>query len=527
MIPRRFAYLLIILAWLPATAMAALDLKILLTNDDGFEAPGIQALHEALVSAGHDVYLVAPATQQSGASMSITTSNRVTAYPGQIWAVEGTPADAVRFALGHIFIDTPPDLVVSGANFGQNTGADIPYSGTVGAAMTAYRAGIPSIAVSVAIREDEMTTGFGTTYAAFPGAARLISRLITKLDLNLLTHVLNVNYPAALPLDVRGIRWSELSDHSLISNRYYRRADGSYAAELQFPHPNSRKYDAESVNDGFVTMTLLDTVKAHSPSREQKRLSRDLLGNTELQQPEERKTLRELQRPDRTGTQADPSPSLKELQKAPQKREQPRVSKPEPAASATETISAPPPEAEPAPAVIDEQVDPVEEIDEELVEEIAAEAVIEESVEDTLTEQVRTDNQEVSDVEAIELPSTDNIEVNADAAPADPDISDEPLSVPEEPVQEQIVADPADTPVDLPRELQDDTIDAPAELRPEPPMTVETTSNPEEAVSEEAVSEETDAPSAQPVETEAIEAERNKPDSWLRRMFRPSSWRNK
>ena len=167
----RYLIFLTLVICLPVNA--AQSLRILLTNDDGFESPGLRALNEALSAAGHDVYVIAPASQQSGASASVTTRGvKVTELPDNVWSVHGRPADAVRVGLGYIMHDYPPDLVVSGANFGQNTGQDVNVSGTFGAAITAHQLGIPAIAVSVEIKPDEMDRGFPSTAGAFGGAAR-------------------------------------------------------------------------------------------------------------------------------------------------------------------------------------------------------------------------------------------------------------------------------------------------------------------------------------------------------------------
>lgn len=271
-------YLTILILLLPVQGWAAQNLKILLTNDDGFESPGLQALHSALSSAGHDVYVIAPATQQSGASSSVTARGvEVTAYPNQVWAVHGRPADAVRVGLGNILYNDPPDLVVSGANFGQNTGRDVNVSGTVGAALTAFQLGVPAIAVSVEIKMDEIQKGFPSTVGAFTGAAKLVTRLINNMKLQDMTAMLNVNYPARLPLDVRGIRWSPLSDHSVFKNRYNLNSDGKYVPEFQAPGRSAREYDAESLVDGFVTLTFLDGDIETTTRRSQRYLDKHLL----------------------------------------------------------------------------------------------------------------------------------------------------------------------------------------------------------------------------------------------------------
>lgn len=271
-------YLITLLLLLPSLGWAEQNLRILLTNDDGYQSPGLQTLRTALINAGHDVYVVAPATQQSGASASVTGRGvEVTAYPDRVWAVHGRPADAVRVGLGNIMYNEPPDLVVSGANFGQNTGRDVNISGTVGAAVTAFHLGVPAIAVSVEIKLDEMDRGFPSTVGAFKGAASLLVRLINNMKLQDMTAVLNVNYPARLPLDVRGVRWSSLSNHSIFANRYNINAEGKYVPELQAPHRNARAQDAESLVDGFVTLTFLDGDISVSTRRGQKYMDKHLL----------------------------------------------------------------------------------------------------------------------------------------------------------------------------------------------------------------------------------------------------------
>lgn len=272
----RFLFILALTVALPVEA--AQSLRIILTNDDGYDSPGIKALHSALSKAGHDVFVIAPATQQSGASASISVRGvKVSEHPGQIWAVHGRPSDAVRVGLGHIMFDSPPDLVVSGANFGQNTGQEVNISGTVGAAVTAMQLGVPAIALSVEIKLAESRDGFPSTLAAFSGAAGLLVRLIENLDLEDLTSVLNVNYPARLPLDVRGVRWAKLSDHSLFGRRYNRQADGTYTPEFVELDEHTHRNDAEFLVDGWVTLTFLDgnmSVPVHSS---QKYLGRQLL----------------------------------------------------------------------------------------------------------------------------------------------------------------------------------------------------------------------------------------------------------
>jgi 5'-nucleotidase len=124
-------------------------MRILLSNDDGYSADGIQQLHAALKDQ-HQVTLVAPERNKSGASNSLTLTRPISARlvaPGQ-YAVDGTPADCVHLALTGL-IGERPDLVVSGINDGANMGEDTLYSGTVAAAMEGFLVGIPAIAFSM------------------------------------------------------------------------------------------------------------------------------------------------------------------------------------------------------------------------------------------------------------------------------------------------------------------------------------------------------------------------------------------
>ncbi len=100
-------------------------LRILLTNDDGFDAVGIRTLFQRLTAAGYDVTIVAPLTNQSGTGTKMMSSTTLTVkHPEpRVWAVDGTPGDAVSFGLSEVFADRAPDLVVSGTNFGPNLAA--------------------------------------------------------------------------------------------------------------------------------------------------------------------------------------------------------------------------------------------------------------------------------------------------------------------------------------------------------------------------------------------------------------------
>jgi 5'-nucleotidase len=127
-------------------------MKILLTNDDGYRALGIGTLYKALIGAGHEVVIVAPETNSSGAGQSITVylPISITHVLDDIYFVSSTPADSVRLGLQHIYgdVENYPDMVISGINLGENIGEDVLYSGTVGAAREGLIHGVPALAIS-------------------------------------------------------------------------------------------------------------------------------------------------------------------------------------------------------------------------------------------------------------------------------------------------------------------------------------------------------------------------------------------
>ena len=112
-------------------------MRILLTNDDGINAPGFAVLERIAATLSDDVWAVAPSEEQSGTGHSLTLTRpiRMRRVNDKRFAVSGTPTDAVMMALAHIMKDSPPDLILSGVNRGANLAEDVTYSGSVSAAM--------------------------------------------------------------------------------------------------------------------------------------------------------------------------------------------------------------------------------------------------------------------------------------------------------------------------------------------------------------------------------------------------------
>ncbi len=174
-------------------------MRILLTNDDGIEAPGLAALADIAADLSDDVWTVAPAEEQSGTghSLTLTAPIRLKRLSDRRFAVRGTPTDSVMMAIGHVMKDHAPDLILSGVNRGPNMAEDVTYSGTVSAAMEGCLAGIRSIALSQAMAD--YTVGQEDFAPARAFGARIVRRL---LDVDWPAGVLmNVNFPAEVTAD--------------------------------------------------------------------------------------------------------------------------------------------------------------------------------------------------------------------------------------------------------------------------------------------------------------------------------------
>ena len=182
-------------------------MKILVSNDDGYLATGINALIDALEQVA-DVTVVAPDRNRSAASNSLTLSRplRVSEYGVKRYKVDGTPSDCVHLAVTGL-LDEEPDLVVSGINHGANLGDDTIYSGTVAAAMEGRFLGLPTIAVSLVGR-----TLVGAKLTHFETAARVAVELVEKIERASLAPdtVLNVNVPDLPYEELQGIRATRL-----------------------------------------------------------------------------------------------------------------------------------------------------------------------------------------------------------------------------------------------------------------------------------------------------------------------------
>ncbi len=178
--------------------MAAL--RILVTNDDGINAPGLKVLEKIAHSLSDDVWVVAPEYEQSGASHSLTLVEplRVRKISKRRFAVGGTPTDCVVMAVNQVVDGRKPDLILSGVNRGANLAEDVTYSGTIAAAMEGTLLGIPSIAMSqVFTRPEPIHWGTAETHGA--SVVRKLRKAGWPSDV-----LINVNFPPVKARDVKG-----------------------------------------------------------------------------------------------------------------------------------------------------------------------------------------------------------------------------------------------------------------------------------------------------------------------------------
>lgn len=198
-------------------------MRILLTNDDGIHAPGLEVLEEIAAQLSSDVWVVAPDDEQSGASHSLTISNplRMRRISERRFAVRGTPTDCVLLAVQHLVDGRPPDLLLSGVNRGGNIADDITYSGTVAGAMEGTILSIPSIALSqIRSNDNGALTRWGTARAHGEGVISFLLKQGWPGDV-----LINVNFPDVPAEDVVGVRLARQGKRDQSLTRIDKRVD--------------------------------------------------------------------------------------------------------------------------------------------------------------------------------------------------------------------------------------------------------------------------------------------------------------
>jgi len=230
------------------------DMHILLTNDDGYHAPGIQTLYRTLRSqTNHDISLAAPEGQRSATGHSITLFQPLFFTEHKLdgeqkgYAISGTPSDCVKLAIQGELI-SKPDLVISGINLGPNLGTDVFYSGTVSAAMEGVLLGVPALAVSLASYE----------FPSFEPAARYLVDQLEFIVQHNVTGLMNINIPGKPQTEWRGVKVTRLGK-AVYDNVFERRVDphgrpyfwqcGNLTPDLELDT------DLRAIQEDFISIT--------------------------------------------------------------------------------------------------------------------------------------------------------------------------------------------------------------------------------------------------------------------------------
>lgn len=226
-------------------------MKILLTNDDGYDAVNIKKFFKYL-SKEHDVWMVAPKNNCSGMSSAISflKETKIEKISNRIYAVDGTPADCVYFGMLSI-IEDGVDMVVSGINHGANIGTDVIYSGTVGAAAGGRGLKYPPLAISAETYEVKDLDYICRKSCEFVNK-------FSKDKNKFLGNLVNINFPDLIESDVNGVRATSLAQRGvpqkpIVNGDYYRYNFSG------IPMKSSDSLtDAQALSDGYISVSLLD-----------------------------------------------------------------------------------------------------------------------------------------------------------------------------------------------------------------------------------------------------------------------------
>ncbi|RUT27054.1 5'/3'-nucleotidase SurE [Asaia sp. W19] len=232
--------------------------RILLTNDDGIDAPGLSVLFEVASLLSDDVWVVAPARDQSGISHALSLHDplRVHQHGPRRFSVNGTPGDCVAIAARQILGDAPPSLVLSGINRGANLGVETVFSGTVGAAMTAMLLGLPAFALSQAFSPMKEVP--------WETARVLAPDIIRQLASHVLPEpcCLNVNFPACDVQDAKGLVVTEqgrglLRDIDIVAREDVRRMAYHWLHLRRDHESDAPGTETRAIADHHVSVTPL------------------------------------------------------------------------------------------------------------------------------------------------------------------------------------------------------------------------------------------------------------------------------
>lgn len=240
--------------------------RILLTNDDGIHAPGLQAMIRIAAELSDDVWIAAPENEQSGASHSLSLSNplRSRKLAERTYAVSGTPTDCVILAVRHLIPDQAPDLVLSGVNRGHNIADDVTYSGTIAGAMEGTALGIPSIALSQAYGFDRRSTiNWQVAETHAPGLVRTFIEEGWHKGV-----LLNINFPDGAPEEVKGVRTTVQGKRDQNMLCIERRRDPRHEPYYWMMYERGQSVPAEgtdlaAIENGYISVSPLHLNLTH------------------------------------------------------------------------------------------------------------------------------------------------------------------------------------------------------------------------------------------------------------------------
>jgi len=237
--------------------------RVLISNDDGVDAPGIKALERVMKRIAGEVWVVAPQTEQSAAGHSLTLRSplRIHKVSKHKFAVTGTPTDAVMLAVHEVMKDSPPDLVLSGVNRGGNLGEDVTYSGTVAAAMEGTLLGIPSVAFSL-VTPDEAKAHWKTAEVYVEQVLKQLAGVSFPRGV-----LLNVNIPDRLADQVTGIETTRQGRRKigceLLQGHDPKGAPYFWIGAQRDEDKSLKGTDLEAVSRGAVSITPLSLDLTH------------------------------------------------------------------------------------------------------------------------------------------------------------------------------------------------------------------------------------------------------------------------
>ncbi|MBC7135542.1 5'/3'-nucleotidase SurE [Oceanibaculum nanhaiense] len=238
--------------------------RILVTNDDGINAPGLKVLEKIAKALSKDVWVVAPEQNQSGSAHSLTLRSplRLREVSKRRYAVDGTPTDCVLLAVNQLLQDHQPDLVLSGVNRGANMAEDVTYSGTIAAAMEGTLLGLPSIALSQAIAFKHAPK-WSTAEQHGPDIIRKVLAIGWPKGV-----LINLNFPDTGGQGVKGIRLARQAQRQIGSavqpgtdpygNPYY------WVGLIKSEEEAKTGTDLAAVRDGYIAITPIHMDMTHA-----------------------------------------------------------------------------------------------------------------------------------------------------------------------------------------------------------------------------------------------------------------------